>query len=1151
MSRATGNTRFCLIILFLLSSTTLLLAQGYKSRGVPAYPYPLTASQPDGEKITLIMKGDRVLHWYETPAGKKVLQNSQGYFVYAEKDADNLLIPGKKIVRKDDGLVLKSASNNISSTEKTVFFSKAQIDDKNVRYYTNASSTPKLSHPTSGNCKLLVILVDFPDQTALLTPNVLNNVMNQENYDGTGSFRDYYLEASYRKLDITTTVTQWVRASKNMSYYGEDDSYGWDLHIPELVREVIDSMEARGTDFSEYDNDHDGYLDAIQVIHAGYGTESGAPASSIWSHSYVLDDYRVSYDGVIIDDYSIYPELRSNTGSDPVQIGVICHEFGHNLGLDDYYDVDDVGSGGWAFDLNDWDLMSSGMWNNDGATPAGHNAYSKHIIGWLNLTELINPTPIELRNSDEFPEAYFYSTSTSDEFFVFENRQQVGFDTYIPGHGLLVYHVDKNYSGWSNNTINVDPAHQAFDLEEADNILSAATRDGDAFPGTANITEFTDFTLPGSRSWANQTSDKPITKIEETAGIISFDFLKTGVLDPEYYLVMPLDTGVIKVSWQLNVFSDSVMVAWSKDSIKGVPVDGNNYSIGDILPGGGTVIYKGNDNDFIQDTLIANTTYYYKIWSVSESMYSEGIIKNATTLCGIETLPYEELFSSQVLPECWTLLDREGSGQNWRFDNPGSKNIKTTTAAGGFAILDSDYYGQFESQNADLISPVFDFSIDTSYRLHFEHHYLHQLYTSKATLSVTTNDGLAWIEVDQWESTTSNPEIYDKDITPYVKGESKVRFKWNYRGTYAYHWAVDDVRFYIQVPDSGIEITSFELAEKTSDAVINSNTHEITAKVYYGTDITKLIPVIGLSRNATVNPGSGKETDFSSPVVYTVTAENGKTQEWLVTVTIAPNHENYITSFELSEQANPAIIDYFNKTVNIDVKKSTDRSALTPEITISEKATISPLSGTTQDFTSPQVYTVTAENGNTQKWVVNVSIVQSSENNILSFSIEGEAKESIIYTDTKTIKAFILTHASKTSLTPTFTISDYASVSPPSGVSQDFSYDFIYTVTAENGNAQEWLVKVIIGTEIISPCPVNLIKIFPNPTSGSIFIDLNDVDQIQVISCYSIIGEKIMEYSVDNEQFITIDLQSEPEGTYFLYFTSQKFHAVKRIVLKK
>ena len=178
----------------------------------------------------------------------------------------------------------------------------------------------------------------------------------------------------------------------------------------------------------------------------------------------------------------------------------------------------------------------------------------------------------------------------------------------------------------------------------------------------------------------------------------------------------------------------------------------------------------------------------------------------------------------------------------------------------------------------------------------------------------------------------------------------------------------------------------------------------------------------------------------------------------------ALNEGNDIIDFVLAEQTGAANItgapDY---TVDIEVAMGTDMNGLIPTITVSPFATISPESGVPQDFSAPVVYTVTSETGTEQEWTVNVTeaTTLSSENDIVDFVLPEQTGAAVIMGDPDyTVEIEVVWNADIANLTPTIVVSPLATISPESGVTQDFTNPVVYTVTAEDGTEQEWTVTV-------------------------------------------------------------------------------------------
>ncbi|MEP5376284.1 MAG: leucine-rich repeat protein, partial [Hyphomicrobiales bacterium] len=237
------------------------------------------------------------------------------------------------------------------------------------------------------------------------------------------------------------------------------------------------------------------------------------------------------------------------------------------------------------------------------------------------------------------------------------------------------------------------------------------------------------------------------------------------------------------------------------------------------------------------------------------------------------------------------------------------------------------------------------------------------------------------------------------------------------------------------------DILTFELTEQTGGAVINAVDHTVAIEVDYGTDVTNLIPTITLSEGASISLESGASRDFTSAVSYTVTAEDGTEQDWTVTVSIAPNTETDILTFELTEQTGGAVINAVDHTVAIEVAFGTEVTDLTPMISLSAGATSNPASEISQDFTNAVIYTVTAEDATEQAWTVDVTVAEEGLNNdtdITSFTLAEQTGAATIDTDNHTVAIEVAFGTSLNGLIPTITLSEGASISPESGASRDF-----------------------------------------------------------------------------------------------------------------
>jgi len=764
-----------------------------------AYPKPINFTQPDGTTITIRLMGDEHTKWAVTPDGYTLLSNSKGYFEYASKDSRGYLVPSGIIAKnKENRSTLDQAF--LSKTSKGLTYSSEQVQMLRTIRSIKSKETMK-AFPTTGNRKLICILMGFKDKAFTKTQADFNNLFNQVNYTtggATGSVKDFYLENSYNTFNLTVTVAGPYTASQNMSYYGANDASGNDVKPDVLVSEAVTAADA-DVNYADFDNDNDGYVDGVYVIYAGYGEEAGAPATTIWAHAWEIT--AKTLDSKIITSYSCSSELTGTSGTTITSIGVICHEFGHVLGAPDYYDTDYTTNG--QFDgTGDWDLMASGSWNNDGITPANHNAYTKVMVyGWGTATTLTSGTTITIPSSKTDATAYYrINTATTNEFYLIENRQKTGFDASLPGHGLMIYHVSSAISShFSSNDINAKAPQLMYPIcaSSTTNPTSTSTSTsygninsaGCPFPGTSSKFSFTDATTPWMKSWAGAATNKPITNINEntTTGVITFDFDGGNTGNPSNFVATTNGTSQIDLSWTKSESRD-VVLAYSLTSTFGSLVEGTAYTAGQSIDGGGTVIYAGDASAFSHIALNSNTTYHYKLWTKLSSTptYSLGTIAQAATACpGIVTLPLTEDFNSGVLSGCWSVVDKQGNGQVWNVGNISG------AMAGTYAFLNSDGFGSGNSQNADLVTPAINTTGLSSVTITFNHYF--RFYSSEtATFSYSLDNGSTWVQIDKWTASTTNPASYKKVLTT-VANQPSVKFKWNYTGSYGYYWCIDDI----------------------------------------------------------------------------------------------------------------------------------------------------------------------------------------------------------------------------------------------------------------------------------------------------------------------------------------------------------------------
>ncbi len=283
---------------------------------------------------------------------------------------------------------------------------------------------------------------------------------------------------------------------------------------------------------------------------------------------------------------------------------------------------------------------------------------------------------------------------------------------------------------------------------------------------------------------ANETQDFSI--------IITGNISLSGVGNPLYLLANAGGEDNINLEWNKNENNHDVMLVWSPDNIFGIPNNGTNYDVGLSIPGGGIVLYRGSQESFQHTGLDASKEYAYKIFSYNaNNHYSNGLKAYSVTDCGIITqLPFTENFNTSAnLPACWDIIDHEGNGQIWQF---GTHNNGLSGTTGNYAFVNSDGFGAGNSQNTDLVTPVLDLSAYSEVSLSFTHYFRQYFNYSTAKLLYSIDGGNSWILLEEWAETTENPAFYDESI-PELANQSQVLFKWNYSGTWAWWWDIDDI----------------------------------------------------------------------------------------------------------------------------------------------------------------------------------------------------------------------------------------------------------------------------------------------------------------------------------------------------------------------
>ena len=575
------------ILLSVIAAMVLLSTM--PTQAVPARRGPITMLQPDGKNITVLLHGDEWCHWTTDLGGNLLVTDERGFLHIANATelaawetekaqllqrraqvnaarherlrynrraqamraklaggADNDSIP-------NDSIPADSIANDSIAGDSIVYDPDSLVCDSTL--------APHFGFPTRGKVRGLVVLVEFQDVRFTIDDPHQSYVdmMTKDGYDRPryegskykhiGSAHDFFHQNSCGEFDPQFDVFGPILLKDSLKYYGRNnDAKAWEM-ITEACDYLNDSLDI---DFSAYDTDNNGIIDFVFAFYAGKGENYTGMKSDIWPHAWDVwsaSGKIYSYDDLALHDYACSNELY---GDYMDGVGTFCHEFTHVLGLPDLYNT--ANGAPPTCTPCGFDLLDEGCYNYNSFIPAGMSAYERYELGWLTpvvLSEQKTDTLMELSTSNQafiVPITEGLDDPREGEYYLFENRQLTGWDAYIPGHGMLAWHIDYKSYLWTYNTPNNWPNHQCIDLVEAGGKKKSGgyyVQDASApFPGTTGATAFTDDTAPAFSGWTkpgtNNSSltvrlEKPISNIQELEyvdetgaqlgpDIITFDF---------------------------------------------------------------------------------------------------------------------------------------------------------------------------------------------------------------------------------------------------------------------------------------------------------------------------------------------------------------------------------------------------------------------------------------------------------------------------------------------------------------------------------------------------------------------------------------------------------------------------------------------------
>ncbi len=557
--------RRCLLLFLWLCLSTQLF-------GVNAVPSVVKRLQPDGSFVSLQMHGDERFHYCTTLGGLPVCQGEDGFYYVADLQADG--------IRPTQQRVGSWTGRGVLSPEweegATLQFLRQQAVSRWDATFENASRFSAPSRRQLADLQqvhVLVLPVYFQDVSfSMEDPQVyFDNLLNaSRGLDQHPSAKNYFLDNLGDDLDLQFEVLHPIQLPRSRAYYGKNDAVGQDANPSTMVDEACRMAARSGVDFSQYDLDGDGVLDYLFVYYAGHNEAEGGPEDSVWPHAHTLADRGLVLNGVRIGPYACTSELRGGYGLEYAGIGTFCHEFAHLLGLVDLYDTDGSIGGSYSSLWGPMALMYHGAYNNKGLTPPNLCAVDLDILGMVDYITLSEGETVTLPELTAERRIVKLETNQPGEYYLFEVRHNIGWDAYIGGNGMLVYHIDRSdqvadgiraSKRWEINRVNGSASHPCADLVEAKDWVTDLRQF--FFPGGGQVFSLTTQSRPALVSWSGEGCGLGIDSIRLSLG---YDYVTFRVIRDMGYALPRVTRHTVTVYQQeleLEWFTDmSAEVDW-------------------------------------------------------------------------------------------------------------------------------------------------------------------------------------------------------------------------------------------------------------------------------------------------------------------------------------------------------------------------------------------------------------------------------------------------------------------------------------------------------------------------------------------------------------------------------------------------------------
>ncbi len=304
----------------------------------------------------------------------------------------------------------------------------------------------------------LVLQVEFPNSQ-------FSTTSASDILIGEGSAEEYIQQMTAGESSLSVTLFDEVwQAPHGVENWGEDVAgerdHGADGNGAETLLRDVATNQLQETDLSNWDLNEDGVIDRILILHSAQPQETNGGPNSLWSH------FTGMQEPLEIGDWRFEHFTIASVHSG---VGTVVHEMLHQMGALDLYDVhSDLPTSNWN-GIGDWGIMASGNWNGNGATPSMPSSSTLDLIGVKRGIQVeMNSDSTHTIEGISTGGSYLDVPIAPNEWVRFTLRVNSGFDSALPGHGVIVEIQDRNNGDESNNLVNTDPNTAWLKIIEAD-----------------------------------------------------------------------------------------------------------------------------------------------------------------------------------------------------------------------------------------------------------------------------------------------------------------------------------------------------------------------------------------------------------------------------------------------------------------------------------------------------------------------------------------------------------------------------------------------------------------------------------------------------------------------------------------------------------